>query len=488
MNVLLIFPSDPVEIYEHGMPLLGQAYLAAGLEKNGHNVVILDMTVRRHRERFVDTLHNSRPDIVGVTLTALSMKKGYRLIERIKRETSAIVVAGGPHVTLVPERILLNPLIDFIFMGEGDISFATFVSKLEKGEIIQDTPGLGFKVNGKAVLNPRTYIEDLDSLPFPAWHLFNLEDYYEKSRVRRLPILTSRGCPFKCIYCTQPIAGGKYRVRSPKNIVDEIEHIVKTFNVRMFDVVDDSFIVFPKRVLEFCDAIMSRGLNIKWEAGGINARFVSYQLFDKMRQAGCFSVAIGAESCNDNVLKLIRKPATRQQIEHAIRVSKKVGFFTKVFFMCGLPGSTYEIEMENIKFFKKLDVDMASYANSVVYPKTDLYKWVKQNAIPLVGLDTAAENFSQSVPLTQLITKLSPEKLAYFQPLYEDEAFPRQQRAKALMKSCVEAVQWQFKKALQREFGKNLGLLGYYIAQIRPLKWMTRWALHKMYAKRKSNI
>lgn len=277
-------------------------------------------------------------------------------------------------------------------------------------------------------------------------------------------------------------------MRSPKNIVDEIEHVVKTFNVRMFDVVDDSFIVFPKRVLEFCDIIMSKGLSIKWETGGINARFVSYPLFDKMRQAGCFSVAIGAESCNEKVLKLIRKPATRQQIEHAIRVSKKVGFFTKVYFMCGLPGSTYEIEMENIRFFKELDVDMASYANAVVYPKTDLYKWVKHNAIPLVGLDTAAENFSQSVPLTQLITKLSPEKLAYFQPLYEDEAFPRQQRAKALMKSCVEAVKWQFKKGLQREFGKNLGLLGYYIAQIKPLRWMARWALHKMRAKRKSNI
>ncbi|MFC1901638.1 B12-binding domain-containing radical SAM protein [Chloroflexota bacterium] len=475
MKVLLLFPSDPVEIYKHDAPLLGQAYLAAGLEKEGHSVAILNMMVKKHRERFLDTLHDLHPDIVGVTLTALTMKNGYQLIEVIKRETNAIVVAGGPQVTLVPKRVLANPLIDFIFMGEGDVSFATFVSKLEKGEEVQDIPGLGFGAREEIILNSKVYVEDLDSLPFPAWHLFDFEDYREEPEKRHLPILTSRGCPYKCIYCTEPKIGGSHRVRSAENVVEEIEYDMRTFNIRLFDIFDDTFIVFPKRTSEICDIIIDRNLNIKWEvSAGVNAQSTNYELFKKMRQAGCNRIGLGVESSSDEVLKLIQKPATRQQIEDAIRNSKRAGLFTTVFIMSGLPGSTYDIEMENIEFFKKLDVDRPSYGNTMVYPNTELYEWVKQNATPLVDLDTAAENFSQAPPLYQLITELPAEKLAYIQPVYETEDFPRQERVKALMKACIEARRWEFRKGLQSKYSKRLGLLMYYAAQIEPLRMVGR--------------
>ena len=286
MKVLLIQPKDSLGNYAPKRPLLAQAYLGAALEKGGHKVAIFDLRIRRVEKRLESALKEFNPDVACISLASLTLQHAFELMKRIKSyNPKAIIIAGGPEVTTLSESILPKSDVDFVVVGEGDFVLPKFLEKYGKNEDWKSIPGLGYKEAGKMIINPRELPENLDDIPFPAWHLFNLKDYNRNIKRIQLPIMTARGCPHKCIFCTIPSIFVKYRYRSPKNVVDEIEYVNKMFCIDNFQVMDDNIGLFKDRVIGICDEIIKRNLKIKWIVGqGLTANSVNKEMMIKMRK------------------------------------------------------------------------------------------------------------------------------------------------------------------------------------------------------------
>ena len=450
MNVLLVQPIDKAMNYRAKRPVLGLAYIGTILKREGHKVFVIDLRFKSYKKsRFLDILKSFKPDMAAFSVTALTVEHTFELIKLVKEKTSAKVVAGGPEVTSLPNNFLKNKLIDFIIVGEGDFSFSEFVNKAENGRDFSKVSGLGFRRNGKFIINPCKVIDDLDSIPFPNWDIFPLKGYNKKASKIKFPILTSRGCPYRCSYCPSSRINFRYRVRSAKNVVDEMEHLIKKYGARNFQVMDDNFAVVKQRVFDICDDIIKRNLKVKWVIGqGFTANHADFDMFKKMKEAGCILISIGVESSDPEILRNIEKPATREQMLNALKLAKKAGITTKANFICGLPGATYKTEMGYIDFFKEADVDIPRFGNIMVFPNTPLYDWAKKNAKMLVDIDSAHNTLSSTKGT------LSDDK-KMFMPVFETKEFTKEERVRAMRKCSSEADKW----ALQNIFGKHLGYI-----------------------------
>lgn len=455
MRVLLIQPDEIAKNYEIKRPPLGLAYLATVLSKN-HSVKILDMRLKSNTVvKFEEALKSFKPDFVGFSLIALSLDQAFQLTKIVKARTSAKTVLGGPEITLYPEKYLKRKDIDFIFRGEGEHTFPKLLDCIERNKDYSKIPGLGFKINGKVIINQYEFIEDLDSLPFPDWDLFELRKYRPKPSKIKFPIMTSRGCPYKCSFCDSTIINGPYRVRSAKNVVDDMEFVHKKYHNTNFQIMDDNFAVFPKRVSGICDRILKRNLKFTWVVGqGFAPPSANYELFKKMKQAGCIAVYFGIESADDEVLRAIRKPFTVEQVKKAIKWAKQAGLIVKAPFISGLPKSTYEKEKKYIDFFKETKIDMPKMLQIIPFPGTDIYEWVKNETKPLVDLEKMHTSASQT--RGALNTDL-------FRPVFETKEFPLNDRIK-IMKEFQEESE---KYILTNYFGKFLGLIAFYFSRIK---------------------
>ncbi|HLC00785.1 MAG TPA: radical SAM protein, partial [Candidatus Bathyarchaeia archaeon] len=308
--VTLVNPPTPSGAVGHlPFALLGLGYLAAVLEKNHYQVDVIDCQVLKLSfDEFRNELSKRKPDVVGMTATTLTYNSALQTA-RIAKEVhpNCVTALGGPHVTFWDEKALQEcPQLDVVVRREGENTMLELVQRIEKGKDYSDVVGTTCRRNGKFVHNPdRPYIEDLDSLPFPARHLWPMEKLRETEDI--LYLATSRGCVYWCEFCTTVrMHGRKYRIRTPKNVVDELEFLHKTYNVTNFTFCDDAFTVDQTRTEELCSDILRRGLKIKWNCG-TRVDMLTKELLVKMKEAGCISVWFGVESGSQQVLDAMKK-------------------------------------------------------------------------------------------------------------------------------------------------------------------------------------
>jgi len=380
-HVTLVNPAAPVGAAMH-MPfaLLGLGYLAAVLEKNQYQVDVIDCQVLKlSLEDFKSEISKRQPDIVGVTSSTLTYQTALKLV-KITREAcpNCIIIAGDSHVTFWDDHALEEcPELDIIVRREGENTVLELVQRIEEGKSYSDVLGTTCRKDGKIVRNPdRPYIEDLDSLPFPARHLWPMEKFRELEDI--LYLATSRGCVYWCEFCTTVrMHGRKYRMRSPKNVVDELEFLYKTYGVKKFTFCDDAFTVDQPRTEALCNEILQRGLKIEWNCG-TRVDMLTQDLLAKMKVAGCVSVWFGVESGTQQVLDAMKKGISPELTMKVLGWVRKAGLMPVPNVILGFPGETKESAWKTIKFVEKVAPDAVGFYNvATPFPGTPMYDLVK---------------------------------------------------------------------------------------------------------------
>lgn len=381
MKVALIYPPIPAITTSTSAPV-GLAYLASILMKKGVDVRVISSDAQGIGVTgTIARVRNYAPDMIGFSVSTPTVNNALAIIAAVRKEAApAMVVAGGPHPTLFPEEFLQKG-VDVIVRGEGETTLSELCDHLTHGHPLEKINGISYKKEGKVVHNPeRELIGDLDSLPFPSWELFPVKGYKSDFRKKEfsLPVLSSRGCPAQCTFCYKGIFGDRFRVRSPRNIVDEIVHLKDTFRIEEFAIIDDSFTSQPKRAMGVCDLIVERKIGLPWTLpAGIRVPTVSKELLTKLKTAGCYRVGLGIESGNQEILNSIKKGITTGQARRAVKLIKETGIESAGYFMIGNLGETEKTVDETIDFAMELDPDYAQFTKATPYPGTAMYEKLK---------------------------------------------------------------------------------------------------------------
>ena len=380
-----LMPEKATRYSKPDSPHYGIAQLAAVLLQNNVQVKVFDMRLGYSFEDLQKQIDSFQPDMVGFTLIATRIKMCYAIIDKVKElYPSLYTVAGGTHVASFKEKVFRDCKgLDFAVKREGEQTFVELLDMLVHKEKNYSTiKGLMFRNEMGELIETldMPMVEDLDAMPYPAYDLFDLKSYYAWQR-GVVPIVTSRGCPFRCVFCSINLTMGyKFRARSAKSVVDELEYWNKK-GQNKFDINDDEFSFDRKRVEEICDMIVGRGLNIELRLfNGIRVTDVYPEMLAKMKKAGFSAITYALESGSPKVLKNIKKIITVEQALKAIDMTKEVGIETTCNFIIGHPGETYEDALMTLDVIKKVNADRINFNNCVVYPGTELYEWVSQNA------------------------------------------------------------------------------------------------------------
>ena len=394
------------------VPPMGLAYIAAVLKK-AHEVSIVDAPTEGWRNlqqidetkyqvglsnlEIADKVKQWSPDIVVIEIPFSGwIKPAFEVASTVKSINKSIfTVLEGQHPSARPKDCLTNPNIDFVVIGEPENTILELANALEeKAQDYNAIRGIGFVQDGVPIItSPRPPLEDLDSLPFPARDLLPMKEYFAAVKENPLrgeiykpwaEILTSRGCPYSCVFCTHHIVWGrKWRGRSPENVVDEIEQVVKTYHVKQIDFLDDNMTLDRKRMEDICDLIIKRGLKIEWfTPNGVRADTLNERLLTKMKKSGCRKIRVAPESGVQRVVdQIIKKNLDLKSVERAVVLCKKVGIKVGCFFVIGLIGETKEEINETIKFAYRLrQLGAESFVFSIATPiqGTELYEQAKK--------------------------------------------------------------------------------------------------------------
>ncbi|MBC2714888.1 MAG: radical SAM protein [Desulfobacteraceae bacterium] len=356
MKVALITPPYPLE--EAPSPPLGICYVAAACEAAGAEVMIIDYIVSRYTpEKLWRQLDEFQPDVVGATSVTLNFPAGAEILKAVKHHCpSVITVMGGPHVSFDARNTLTRfPDIDAIIIGEAENTLMQWLPAAKNRSAWHGIKGLAFFEDEKFIsTGPGDFIENLDVLPLPSRHLLPLSKY--KALGFPISIITSRGCPNKCIFCLgRKMVGFKVRYRDPVRVADEIEMILDSGFERI-NIADDLFTANKKRVKAVCEEIINRGLRFGWSAFA-RVDTVDEETLGIMKKAGCDAVSFGIESGNPEMLKRVKKRITLDQARKAVQACKQVGMIAHASFMVGLPGETQQTMQDSLDFARELDIE-----------------------------------------------------------------------------------------------------------------------------------
>jgi len=365
------------------LPPMGLCYMAAILEKNNISVEILDNTLLNlTRETLRREITRNDYNIVGI-YSSTPMINNALLDARLFKEAKPDIhiSLGGPHPSTTVNETLSTSYVDSIGIGEGEYTFLKLLRNIINNQNIQETEGFAFKTsNGIRINNPDGFIEDLDSLPFPAFHLLPIEKYFTKGskygilqkKARNLPIITSRGCPSRCTFC-QRFLGNKFRKRSPKNIVDEIIYHSKIYRVNEFNFLDDNFTFDKDWAIEVCRELKMRNANIQFRfPNGVREDRLDRELLSELRSVGCYHLDFGIESGCQKVLNIMRKGKTLKKIREQVLLAHEYGFNLSATFIFGTPGETKEDMRKTINFALSLPLDSASFGLVIPFPGTKI--------------------------------------------------------------------------------------------------------------------
>lgn len=384
MKVLLINPPDTASKYKFiGLvaPMLGIAYIAAVLEKNGISVKIIDgSAVDMSWEDLENEIHGYSPDLIGITALTPTINQALKTAQIAKNICDAFVVLGGYHPTFTYNELLKNNFLDAIIIGEGEYTMLELAKAIEDGTDLREVKGIATK---EFITPPRPIIENLDELPFPARHLLPMDKYkILNMKLTTGTMISGRGCPHKCSFCSSAaMHGHKLRMRSAGNIVDEMEHLIDVHDAEMIAFMDDTFTMNRKRVEEVCAEIKNRDLDFYW---GATARVdnLSENLLKKMKDSGCITLFLGVESADQQHLDNLNKNVTIDRIRKTFELTHQLGVRTIASAVLGMPGDTRQSIEKTIKFVKSLNPSYAVFSLATPYPGTDFYnKAFSQNLI-----------------------------------------------------------------------------------------------------------
>lgn len=379
MKIVLVHPAPKIWTRAALVPL-GLAYIAAYLEKNDFgDIKVVDYNVEPNARL-------PKADIVGITATTPLIKSAWKIAKRAKK-MGAITIIGGPHVSALPEESANLPQVDFVCLGEGEKTVLEFCQAIEGGKKdLEEIKGLCFKKGGRMIYTrPRPFINDLDSLPFPAHHLFKFHLYTSSqplisTRKPAMGILTSRGCPFGCKFCYKETFGRTWRPRGVENVLAEWEYLVKELKVAEIALMDDGFNIDIDRAIKICQEIKRRGLVIPWRAhNGIRADRAPKRLLRAMKESGCYIISFGVESGAQRVLDLIGKNLRLKDVIETFEACRELGILTMAFFMIGNPGETRQEIEKTINFSVELDPDFAQFSVTTPFPGTPIFDLIERN-------------------------------------------------------------------------------------------------------------
>ena len=398
-KIMLVIPNAPPkedsskfihfaneDIEQKFEPPLGILYIAAVLEKHGYAVEIIDNFSKRiPNKKLAQIILAKKPKILGLSLFITNYASARELMAEIKRkDKEIIIVTGGPFSTLYPEELINKPYIDFAVFGEGEETLLEIADKLTAKKRLGKILGCFYKEGKKIIRNPpRPFIKNLDSLPWPAWHLVNIDDYYRKKTlyldVEPVDfICSSRGCPYACAFCSSKhIWNQIYRYRSAKSVCNEIEYMIKKYGMKGIHFREDNFTVNRQKVIDFCNEIKRRGINVIWQCES-RADTLDEELVKMMYESGCRGIWFGLESGSQKILDRLHKKLKIEQIKKAVDLCRKHRITTGGSFMFGLPIETREDVKKTFEFAKSLNLNNVIFNKYVGIPKCELYDYAKK--------------------------------------------------------------------------------------------------------------
>ncbi len=385
-SVLLIYPffRGPVDRSRFRFPPLGVAYLAASLRQAGHDVALLDCTFLRRDEALSAAL-STDAEIVGISCMVTMLDDCLWFARRL-RDRCSLLVAGGPLPTCNPEAFADD--FDVVVRGEGEAALREIVAASETGDDVGDVAGAvrgaaagrGPRTPGQPA--PRPFIRNLDALPFPARDLLPNSAYIAFGRRRYghavTTVMTTRGCPYRCEFCSNVVFGNSYRERSPGNVVDEIEEALR-LGYDHISFADDVFTLNRDRVRALCDEIERRRLRFTWECLARVDR-LDAATATRMRRAGCRRVYLGIESGDERTLRLMRKESTTEQARQAVAAARSAGLEVGAFFIVGYPGEDDDGVLATLRLATSLPLAYAGFTLPYPLPGTDLRRRVGEQA------------------------------------------------------------------------------------------------------------
>jgi anaerobic magnesium-protoporphyrin IX monomethyl ester cyclase len=408
-KVLLVNPAPDVA----ANPPLGLLYVAATLEKAGTEVKVHDLGFDRHRDKLERLLRNWEPQLVGITCTTPLYPHAKSVAEFVKKILpESWIIFGGIHPSVAPQNSLADSVADIVAIGEGEELMPAVAKAYPSREEAARVPGVVIKQNDRIIIGPApARIADLDALPLPARHLVDVRSYLNASGHDRikwslpqpaLPLIASRGCPYRCAFCASELVHGKkIRLRSIENIQQELESLISTYGIRGVYFYDDTISFNPEWFERLC--LMLKGLGLKWICGTRLDR-VSRPMLEMMRDCGCVLISYGIESGDQEILtNVLKKGLTLDTIRQNMKLTRQVGIATVANYMLGFPGETEESMRKTIALSRELDSDIAEFSIYMALPGTELAATAMQTG-------AAVEN--------------DLSKFDYMRPTYTDTSLP----------------------------------------------------------------
>ncbi|MFC1782526.1 B12-binding domain-containing radical SAM protein [Planctomycetota bacterium] len=420
MKILLINPPIRENEPPRHIPI-GLGIIANVLLDKGHEVKILDINAERLSKPLVREKIDlkNKYDIIGAGGLITTYKYLKWLIPELKKynPTSKIIIGGG--VITENLTLLLNRTpADIAVIGEGEITMSEIASAIENKKSLSAIKGIAYKdADNRIKINPPgPLVKDLDSFPFPAYQLFPMDIYIKNvahasvmGKKSEISIITTRGCPYNCNYCFH-IFGRGARSRSVDNVIKEIKYLIETYKVESFLILDETFTINKNRVFEFCDKLLLEKINIPWSCY-CRVNLVDLEMFQKMKQSGCYRVGYGIESGSQKILDNMNKKVTVEQAKEAIKVTRKAGLSCNTTFMFGYPGESLDTINETVCFCREMLL-RPSFFFTTPYPETELYREFKEKIIKKYGDE---ENFIEVLgdasDFTINLTDFSDEEL-----------------------------------------------------------------------------
>jgi anaerobic magnesium-protoporphyrin IX monomethyl ester cyclase len=403
MRVLLI---NPPNTYHHGDDFavtfpLGLAYLGAVLERSGHEAIIIDslagydppteMTDGLYRcgmteAELVAATLRLKPDLVGLTCAYTVQYPNTRSLARaIRRATNVPIVIGGAHCSALPGATLADGCFDYVVIGEGELPLLALCAHLEHGVSLAGVKGIAYHdATGSPCETEKEPMKEIDELPLPARHLFDMNQYINSpyshnGSTLRMPYataITSRGCPLACSFCSvHTIWGRNNRTRGDQKTVDEIEHLQREYGIREIHFEDDMLIMDRPRMIAICREMIARKLDVTWTTpNGVYVNALNEDLLTAMKDAGCYQLALAVESGSKSVLRLMNKNVRLEYGRALVKTMRRLKMGVYFFFIIGMPGETEADVLKTIQYAKDIRPDEAYFSIATPYPGTPLYE------------------------------------------------------------------------------------------------------------------
>jgi anaerobic magnesium-protoporphyrin IX monomethyl ester cyclase len=416
MKILLINP-----LLTKRKPVLhniGLSYIGAVLIKAGYNVTLLDIEGYKYSENEVlDRIKKINPDVIctGTIITGFNYVQ--RLCSEIKKLLPSVpIILGNSIATTIPKIAAQNLNVDYLVIGEGETTILELLKTLSNNDGVSKVKGICYKNGDEIILTEsRELIQDIDTIPLPAWHLFPLKEVYLKNRSYSLPlpignISSNRGCPYICTFCYHPFQNKKVRMHSPERVVEEIKILKKDYGIKGLAFVDDLFVINKKRVYLICDLMDKEGIKIKWRAS-CRVNLIDEELLVRMKKSGCVQLGIGVESASQTILDNIKKNVTVENILKAFEICKRHNVSILSSYMIGNVGETRETVFETVNFRKKHDPGPGGFFFATPYPDTELYNYAMENDLIKNELELIQSYGEQSDSIKINFTKMSDAEL-----------------------------------------------------------------------------